>query len=444
MVQLIHRRVWFNGTTASVTGPDLDLPASFTIACRFKTDRKGNEYQPLISKEAGGSGNNLNYHLRIEPTGVLLGRFGTGAITFDVTGTTKVNDGAWHYGVLTYDMVAGSLILYLDAMRAAPPLATGGAAPFTNADSLVLGAWGGLNSNVWISDTFIYDRALSEAEIAWNYRHPNNPTRRGLQLSWTQDSIDQPAAGTWQDRSGNARNGALINTVTSKYPAIRAGANALFFPTAAGSDRVDCGNGASLDPTLTGMISLECWVKAKLFEDGVHYITLMDKYLGGAGWQLTYHPVVKYFYFYSTNGEAVTSPAPTLGITDRWIHIVVTHTGGAATGKFYINAIDKTAGSAVRALTNSALNLYVGNNGGFTNGLLGGFIAAARVYNRILSASEVLYNMQHPNNPIKRGCVLNLSPESLYGIRWYDLSGNANHGTITGAVAKNIGLLTGR
>jgi len=63
---------------------------------------------------------------------------------------------------------------------------------------------------------------------------------------------------------------------------------------------------------------------------------------------------------------------------------------------------------------------------------------SARLYNRILTAEEVAYNYRHPNNPKRRGLVLNLSQESLYGTQWQDLSGNANHGTITGAIAKNI------
>ena len=71
MVQLVHRQVWFNGTTSVVTGTDLDIAGSFTIGVRFKTDKLKNAYQPLLSKEGGGTGNQVNYQIRIEPTGVL-------------------------------------------------------------------------------------------------------------------------------------------------------------------------------------------------------------------------------------------------------------------------------------------------------------------------------------------------------------------------------------
>jgi hypothetical protein len=448
MVQAIHRRVWFNRQAPSeVVGPDLDLPSSFTIGIRFKTNGFKDDYQTLINKDDTGTPTSENYHMRISGVapGVnnLFGRFGTGAGLVDVSGGTIVTDGVWHHGVLVHDAAAQTLTLYLDGMRDAAPTATGGVAPTTNASLLRIGRWPGtaFGFTGYVASVEIYNRALSEAEVAYNYRHPNNPTRIGLQLSWTQDSIDQPAAGTWQDRSGNARNGALTNTVTSKYPAIRAGANALFFPTAAGTDVVDCGNGASLNPATTGLISVECWVNAKIFNVVATPVVFAQKWLGNVGYTLAW--LNGYLYLYVADGFGVTGVTG-LSLNSQWQHIVATYTGGAATGKIYVNGVDKTSASLAKALGNPAQNLYIGNSFGFVNSPVGGHMAATRIYNRVLTPAEVLYNFQHPNNPIKRGRVLDLSPESLYGTRWYDLSGNANHGTITGAIAKNIGLLTGR
>ena len=447
MVQLIHRRVWFNRQTPSeVIGPDLDLSGSFTLCCRFKTSGFKDDYQTLINKEDAGLAANENYHMRINAvTNVLFGRFGTGVGVVDVTGTTIVTDGAWYYGVFVHDAAAQTLTLYVNAVRDAVPTATGGAVPFTNAALLRVGRWPGtsLQFTGYISEVSIYDRALSASEVNSNYLHPNNPIRRGLQLSWTQDSIDRPAAGTWQDRSGNARNGTITNATTSKYPAISAGRNALFFPTAAGTDRVDCGNGASLQ--LTGTYSAEIWVKLPPMIPPGTDNAFIGKWGGGAtGWYMGYRRTTGLYYLYQNGAYVINSVLMPNAYTSTWAHIVVTNTPGAASGEIYINGINKTNTRANTILTDSGANLLVGNTSGLIYSTLGGYIAAARVYNRILTPEEVLYNMQHPNNPIKRGRVLDLSPESLYGIRWYDLSGNANHGTITGAVAKNIGLLTGR
>ena len=442
-MQLIHRQVWFNGVNSQVVGTDVDCPGSFTIGCRFKTDKKINATQSLIAKDDTALGTNINYMIRIESTGVLYGVFGNGVATMiEISGNTKVTDGMWHQGVVVFDATASQLRLYLDAVQDKTPTASGATLPSTNNVPFRLGCYAGsyFMFNGYMADAFIYNRALSEAEINYNYLHPNNPIRRGLQVSYTQDSIDRPAAGTWQDRSGNARNGTITNATTSKYPAIRSGANRLYFM--AGTDKVDCGNGASLNPATTGLISGEIWVKISpmVILDTV----LANKFDGAAGWFLQYNHVNSHIHFFSGAGDAIDSVS-NLNIFDQWLHICFTFTGGAATGKIYINGVDKTSVQTARVLANSASNLIVGNYlGAGSFAPIGGYIAAARIYNRILSAAEVAYNYTHPNNPIKRGRVLDLSQESLYGSYWYDQSGNANNGTITGAVAKNLGLIDGR
>jgi hypothetical protein len=231
-------------------------------------------------------------------------------------------------------------------------------------------------------------------------------------------------------------NGTITNATTSTYNRINAGRNALFFPTAAGSDMVDCGNGASLNPALTGLISGEFWIKtAKNYNPsgGFH---VAGKWAANQGWEFGWL-IGRTFYLYSDVGGAISSVVIPDLTDGTWKHVAFTHTAGAATGEIYVNGVNKTSGRTIRALTNSASNLKVGNHGGLM-APVGGYIAAARIYNRILTAAEVAYNYTHPNTPIRRGLVLNLSQESLYGTQWVDLSGNANHGTITGAVVKNL------
>jgi hypothetical protein len=72
-------------------------------------------------------------------------------------------------------------------------------------------------------------------------------------------------------------------------------------------------------------------------------------------------------------------------------------------------------------------------------------IYETQIYNRDLSADEILYNYLHPANPIKRGIQLNLTQDSIQGAQWLDLSGNNNHGTyVNGAVPQVANLLAGR
>ncbi|MCD6131814.1 MAG: LamG domain-containing protein [Candidatus Hydrothermae bacterium] len=57
------------------------------------------------------------------------------------------------------------------------------------------------------------------------------------------------------------------------------------------------------------------------------------------------------------------------------------------------------------------------------------------VYSRALSDSEIKHIYQNPYNPPLDGLVLWLSPASIDSVagKWWDLSGNGNHGTIYGA-----------
>lgn len=459
MVMDTYKRVWTNGTTGYVTVPShASLQPSddyMTAEVRVYIDPK-NVYGVLggLLTKSDTSTAGLGWFISFDDRQTLLrirrlvfcvihGAGDAGNAFLD----NAVTEAGWYHIVGTFDRTLGAdnLKLFLNGVRIATAnyAATIG---MNAAMPVLLGSFnGGFLFQGYFAQGAVYNRALTEEEIQYNYRHPNNPKRRGLVMSLVQTSIDKPAAGTWKDvspQTGN--NGTITNATTSKYPAIRSGANALFFPTAAGSDRVDCGNGASL--ALTNTISIETWINTRRFNsNGALGVTVLaQKWLANVGWTLGWNPTATpYLYVYIADGFAINSVSD-INLNNKWIHIVATYTGGAATGKIYINSIDKTSTSVAKALGNPATNLIVGNSSAFTNSQVGGYMSVFRLYDRVLTAAEVLYNFQHPNNPKRRGLVLNLSPESLYGIRWYDLSGNANNGTITGAIAKNLGDLTGR
>jgi hypothetical protein len=70
-----------------------------------------------------------------------------------------------------------------------------------------------------------------------------------------------------------------------------------------------------------------------------------------------------------------------------------------------------------------------------------GYIAQIQLYSRALSDSEIVFNYNNPDNPIRNGLVLWLQahPDYIKDIdgdgllEWIDLSGNNNHGKIYGA-----------
>ena len=70
-----------------------------------------------------------------------------------------------------------------------------------------------------------------------------------------------------------------------------------------------------------------------------------------------------------------------------------------------------------------------------------GYVSQALFYTRPLSVTEIQWNYQYPDNPVKDGLVLWLQADPAYvkdidgdGIpEWIDLSGYGNHGKIYGA-----------
>ena len=451
MVQDTYKRITFSGSAtlggnnSRVTVADsasMRVAAQAAACFRFKIPQQvPGSYHTLIDKITPGGGwpgfmvlfNAISDRLEVYADG--------GGVTLTIINLLKY--GEIVHLVVNFNNTTGNIEAYYNGVfvGSAAYASLTATAAITRIGIRSDDATGGMRGDMY--EAQLYNRYLTEAEIAWNYRHPNNPKRRGCVLNLVQNTIDIPAAGAWKDvspQTGN--NGTITNATTSKYPAIRAGANALFFPTVAASDKVDCGNGASLNPALTGLISGDFWIKTVKGKSGGFVIA--DKWGANQGWSFIWDVGSKTIYLYSDVGNAILTVPIDDFIDGTWKHVVFTHTAGAATGEIYVNGVNKTNTRTIRALTNSATNLIVANNNASTYASVGGYTAAARIYNRILSAAEVLYNFQHPNNAIKRGRVLDLSPESLYGTRWYDLSGNANHGTITGAIAKNIGLLTGR
>jgi len=85
-------------------------------------------------------------------------------------------------------------------------------------------------------------------------------------------------------------------------------------------------------------------------------------------------------------------------------------------------------------------NIYIGSVKG-SDRFFQGYITQVLLYSRALSDSEIQWNYQYPDKPIRNGLVLWLQADPQYikdvdgdGIlEWIDLSGYNNHGKIYGA-----------
>jgi len=125
-------------------------------------------------------------------------------------------------------------------------------------------------------------------------------------------------------------------------------------------------------------------------------------------------------------------------VRGQWVHVTsVVIDNQALYG--YLNASLK--GSVSIGVTNKPTSrpLYVGCQNGW--GFFYGYISQALLYTRSLSDSEIQWNYQNPDKPIRNGLVLWLQADPQYikdidndgVLEWIDLSGYNNHGKIYGA-----------
>lgn len=196
------------------------------------------------------------------------------------------------------------------------------------------------------------------------------------------NKVSYPGSGTsWYDLSGNQYNGTLTNGPT--FSNINGGT--LNFDGT--DDYVTFGNVLA---NLTNL-SLECFVKFGTQSTG--YNGIISKTLSNAdGWEIrtgngqTSTTTDLQFRYVGDNAAVGFNTNFTNGI---WYHLVATGTNGSQ--KTYINGVQ--VGSATTALSPSANSnsLVIGKlayAGLYANMSMG----YARIYNRVLTATEVLQN----------------------------------------------------
>jgi len=123
----------------------------------------------------------------------------------------------------------------------------------------------------------------------------------------------------------------------------------------------------------------------------------------------------------------------------RWFTLMFSYSKSSNRWWYYEDGVLRNSGTANIVLGESNKRLQIGRE--INVNYYHGYIAQVLIYNRVLSDSEILWNYQYPDDPIRDGLVLWLqaSPENVKDIdgdgvlEWIDLSGNNNHGKVYGA-----------
>src|SRR6266850_338219 len=195
---------------------------------------------PLVTKgmaQAENSNQDTNYFVGIDTkTGALAADFeefgtvvppgGTSGVNHPIVGTTRICDGVWYHGAVTYDSVSGQFRLYVNGNQEAAINLTPGTRPrfdsiqfpalgaaFTSTGSYTAqlnGAFHGM-----MDEVRIWNVARTQASIQSTMGAPLVPPQTGLVGRW---ALDETTGTTAVDTAGTA-NGTLGNSV----PAVAGG-----------------------------------------------------------------------------------------------------------------------------------------------------------------------------------------------------------------------------
>jgi len=244
------------------------------------------------------------------------------------------------------------------------------------------------------------------------------------------DKNSYPGSGTsWIDVSGNNRTGTLVNGPVFNS---EDGGYILFDGT---SDYVSLSNTAFS----TNPFSISMWFKTDGVQSTNATLISVGTAAGATNWQIAFQSNILVFV---ANATAVGTTTYTAN--DTWVQFTAVRESTSTNGsKFYINGILNVSFTMADNFTDAAA-YRIGINRGSTAWFKGN-VANAQIYNRALSAGEVLqnYNAQKTRfeaiSIVRSGLLLLLDstdPGSYpgTGTSWTDLSGNGRTATMFGTV----------
>ena len=239
----------------------------------------------------------------------------------------------------------------------------------------------------------IYNKPLSASEVASNYeffktKFINTIVERGLVLNLdANNSYSYARTGTiWYDVSGNSNNGTLNNLPISDS---NSGGSFLFNGT---SQYVGVANSSSLQ--IADTFTVSAWIKAAdlsnrygVFSTRANNTTGCWQFEVGTGSGGTGRVVL------TGIGTFIAESVNSVITTNTWYHITVVKVNNATQGAtFYINgSAVSNVGTAAYTISNNSdeKRIAIGTSSGQ---YFPGYIAQTLVYNRALSASEILQN----------------------------------------------------
>ncbi len=359
----------------------------------------------------------------------------------------SVADGLWHHLVLTFQSgVSNGTTFYVDGVAAGVTTMT--VSPQTNATACESGVSSrftmGTNCGAVTGQAFagsldevrVYNRVLSAEEISRLYKIQKAKVASGVNNTglvgyWP---FEEGYSTKTRDVSFNENEGTISGAtwVTGKV------GGALSFDGS--SDVVDVGDAyGSGAPSL----SVSLWMKSSQSSGNKTLIGKYDNTVPGSSWMMWSSGTAIIFY---TNPGSANLTGVANVFNDVWHHVVVTYNG--VTKTIYVDGALDNSVAYSGALNSNTTSVKIGSSVGIGDYL--GQIDDVRIYNRVLSASEVkaLYNgskatvLNKTNKTNLRDGLVGywtFDGKDIYDTTALDSSGNNNKGTLAQGPATVIG-----
>lgn len=312
-----------------------------------------------------------------------------------IVGNTTLSLNTWYFGAVTYNSTTG-WVLYLNGVQDAT---NGTTTTFNGTQEVLIGGYGtGANPFTGrISYALVYNRVLSAAEVRENY----NATKGRYDTFRSSDAIKPrlstsglvlhldaanyrsfvSGSTTWRDLSGNGFNGTLTNGPT--------------FSTENGGELVfDGSNDYVTVPSLTDFATSNqftaiIWAKSA-FSTWNEYGFLISRRN-----QFVIHPDLNTrnvsFYIHSPIGGSGGFYNVGWTPSDITVYNQYCMTYNAGTLAAYGNGILRQSSAVGATLSSDTGKTEIGKDEDL-NRYLNGRIGLVQIYNRALSASEILQN----------------------------------------------------
>jgi hypothetical protein len=216
----------------------------------------------------------------------------------------------------------------------------------------------------------------------------------GLILNLDAANVKSYVSGstTWRDISRGGNNGTLVNGPTFNT----SNGGSIVFDGV--DDYIIIPNSTTLN--ITSTITLESWIKSTTLANSLHGDGIFSKGLSSDNNSGVYETLliqsgdVNYPFFRMRIGSSTPNYSPTNIpiILNQLYHIISTYNG--STIRIFINGVESGTGlSTTGTIQSNTQELTIGvryNRG--SNSYFNGNIYSSRIYNRALSAQEILQN----------------------------------------------------